>query len=146
MPYAFVENTVMVSYCGINIYHVYIGNFHEGGVREYWYTTNQYGCEDDEDAFDIRDCPGFDKKLSLAANLVNLIREGHFGPAPDDYDRYVDEEHSFAGCCPACQSTELDYGSLEVQDACVVYPFTCKNCGVTGNEYADLSFNGYSID
>jgi len=31
-------------------------------------------------------------------------------------------------CCPFCWSTEIDYGSLELQGTQVYYPCTCKKC------------------
>lgn len=146
MPYEFIANAAMVSHRGITIYHVYRNNFNDGGWRDYWFSTNEYGCEDDDDAFDIRDKAGYNSELSPAANLVNMIENSVFGPVPEDYDHYINEDDSTAGRCPVCGSSDLDYGSLEVMDECIRYPFTCKLCGVSGNEYASLSFNGFSVD
>lgn len=146
MPYRFVENDVMVSYMGITIYHVSRNNYEDNGWRDYWYTKEQYGCEDDDDAFDIRDLSGYNSDITAAANFVNMIRNGEFGPPPDGYDPYVDEENSEAGVCPVCQSRDLDYDALEVLDEAVKYPFSCNNCTAEGNEYASLEFNGFEMD
>lgn len=45
----------------------------------------------------------------------------------------------FIGCCPKCDSDELEYGgfvNLEVS----YYPFTCQDCGAKGKEYYTVDF------
>ena len=48
------------------------------------------------------------------------------------------------GKCPKCNEMELDYGSMDIQDDMVYYPFTCENCGHSGKEWYNLEFNGFS--
>ena len=146
MPYTFEANAVFLSYLGITIYHVYRNNYSDGGVREYWYTTEEYGCEDDDDAFDVRDKPGFDSSISIAANMVNMIRNGEFGPVTEDHDQYINEDDSKEGHCPVCQSTDLEFDSYEVEGESIEYPFTCSNCGIAAKEYGNIVFNGYWVD
>lgn len=146
MPYRFVENEVMVSYRGITIYHIYRNNYEDAGWREYWYTKEPFGCEEDDDAFDVRDLPGYDSSIAAAANLVNMISTGQFGPPPANEYQYVDEKNSLSNHCPVCQSKDLEYGSLEVLDSAIEYPITCNNCGISAKEYANLEFSGYEIE
>ncbi|MCP4570568.1 MAG: hypothetical protein GY841_23535 [FCB group bacterium] len=36
--------------------------------------------------------------------------------------------------CPECTSSNLDYGTNEIQDDIRTYPFTCLDCGFKGKE------------
>jgi hypothetical protein len=146
MPYVFIENAVMVSHTGITNYNVYRNNFAEGDVRQYLFTTNALGCEDDDDAFDIREMPGYDDKITTAANLVNMICDGVFGPIPDDYDSYIEAEDSEVGHCPVCNSDDIRYGTSDPVDGIIIYPFKCDNCGAAGNEYGNIVFDGFRVD
>lgn len=48
------------------------------------------------------------------------------------------------GICPMCGSLQLDYGSLEVDDQSVGYPYTCKNCKFEGIEWYNLLFTTHT--
>lgn len=146
MAYIFEANKVFISYCGVNIYNVYRNDFEEAGTRTCHFTTSELGCEGDEATFDIRDQPGYDPAKGTAANLVQMIVEGAFGVPPEEAGAHIDAEASFEGCCPVCRSNDLVYEAREEQDQSVEYPFTCKNCGITGKELARLEFDGYDID
>ena len=50
------------------------------------------------------------------------------------------------GICPFCGSDYLDYGGMEPEDNNMVYyPWTCKNCGLQGEEWYTLEFSGHEI-
>lgn len=139
MAIAYVENSVMVSYHGITVYHIHKDDQAEQSVREYWYTLDAYGGEDSEDTFDIRDLQGYDECMTHAKNLVHMINDGVFGSAnlidhesTDKNDLYLTEK-SKDGTCPVCGTKIEDYSCLEVNDDQGKYPFTCRNCGVSGS-------------
>jgi hypothetical protein len=54
--------------------------------------------------------------------------------------------HVKSGECPKCHTTIEDYGTQELLDMQVYYPFTCKKCGFTGREWYDLTFTGFTDD
>lgn len=50
------------------------------------------------------------------------------------------------GKCPVCGIEDLNYGTLEVDDIGVIYPWNCNECGAVGEETYELDFTGhYSI-
>jgi len=52
-----------------------------------------------------------------------------------------------AGKCPCCGSDDLDYEGMEPEDNNMVYyPWTCNDCGATGEEWYTLEFSGHEID
>ena len=52
---------------------------------------------------------------------------------------------NLAGECPFCQSTNLDYGVIELVDDMQYYPWRCKDCGHKGEEWYELKFTGHNI-
>ena len=49
------------------------------------------------------------------------------------------------GQCPYCNSNKLEYGVIERQeDGLAYYPWTCKNCGHSGEEWYELKFIGHN--
>jgi len=49
-----------------------------------------------------------------------------------------------SGNCPKCGEEIEDYGTQELLDMTVYYPFTCKKCGFEGREWYDLTFTGFT--
>lgn len=49
------------------------------------------------------------------------------------------------GTCPFCNENNLNYGSAEFEWNMVSYPWTCSNCGHTGEEYHRLEFIGHNV-
>ncbi len=49
------------------------------------------------------------------------------------------------GVCPKCRHEDLDYDVMEIADDMIYYPYKCNNCGLEGEEWYYLSFNGHSI-
>lgn len=143
MAIAYVENGVAASYHGIKIYHVYKDDLIEGPPREVWFTRNPYGLEDSEDTFDIRELQGYDRQLSAAANLVQMIEAGLFGETGSDASYPAEETAD--GVCPVCGIKIENYGCLEVHDDQIKYPFTCKNCGTSGAEWGKIVFDGFTL-
>ena len=47
------------------------------------------------------------------------------------------------GICPVCGSEELDYGTADIMDESVSYPWTCAQCHATGREVHGLSFDDH---
>jgi len=66
-------------------------------------------------------------------------------PTVENYQLIYSEKESKPGACPVCGG-ELDYGTLEILDTCVKYPWDCKSCGAEGYEYANLVFDGHRVD
>lgn len=49
------------------------------------------------------------------------------------------------GQCPYCNSYELEYGAIEMQDdGLAFYPWTCEHCGHSGEEWYELNFIGHN--
>ena len=48
------------------------------------------------------------------------------------------------GICPKCNSTGLNYDTIEVIDSGVRYPYICPDCKFVGNEYYELVFSGHT--
>jgi hypothetical protein len=51
-----------------------------------------------------------------------------------------------AGICPVCESDNLQYGTLELQDESVYYPWDCNSCDASGKEYNKLLFDEHVVD
>lgn len=51
-----------------------------------------------------------------------------------------------AGICPVCGSEELRYGSINVEDSSVFYPWFCESCCSNGKEYYSLTFEEHVVD
>ena len=45
------------------------------------------------------------------------------------------------GHCPNCKSTDLDYGTMDIQDDGISYRFECNNCGFVGKEWYNLIYD-----
>lgn len=146
-----VENGIMVSYHGITIYHTYKDDLIDMPPRECCFTLEPFGSELDEDAFDIRDLSGYDTQKPYAANLVAMIDAGIFGETDlleregSSEDTTYAAEDTRPGICPVCGTHLTEYGCFEVLDNQVKYPFTCQNCGVSGAEWGDIVFDGYTV-
>lgn len=151
MAIAYVKNGVAVSYHGITVYHVYKDDLIAMPPRDVWFTLDPFGSEVSEETFDIRELQGYDHQLSAAANLVQMIDSGLFGDTdlPEregtGEDTYYPTEETRDGVCPICNAEIVDYGCLEVIDDQIKYPFTCKNCGVSGTEWGKIEFDGFTV-
>ena len=139
------ENAVAVNYHGIVIYHVYKDNCIDGGVRDYWYSTNPYGYDDDEDTFDIRDMPCYDWKANYAVNLIKMIDAGVFGETVkrEDGDYVYSSAESELGRCPVCGAKIKDYKSRGLDAECAWDCFECDFCGIEGSAWYKLTFDGF---
>lgn len=67
-----------------------------------------------------------------------------------DYDKEHGEltfsrEESEANHCPI-DGAELDFGTLEVLDESVKYPWNCPECHASGAEYAKMVFDEHVVD
>ena len=47
------------------------------------------------------------------------------------------------GNCPVCGGFNLDFESAEIDDNAVKYPWTCDDCGATGDEFYDMTFSAH---
>jgi len=56
------------------------------------------------------------------------------------------KDESEEGYCPKCGSSDLDYGSFEVDGSSISYPWTCEQCGSEGNEFGEIAFDGHIVD
>ena len=66
-------------------------------------------------------------------------------PEMKNSDAMFESYQSEAGLCPVCGYDELDYGSFEVGDDYIQYPWTCKQCNHSGYEYGSISFDGHLV-
>lgn len=61
----------------------------------------------------------------------------------ENKEKFQDDKEFFRtedGKCPVCQGTNLDYGSLiPIGGELVYWPFTCEDCGVSGEELWKLT-------
>lgn len=48
--------------------------------------------------------------------------------------------------CPYCNHELLEYGVADFTEDMIYYPWECKNCGGTGEEWYDLIFAGHNDD
>ena len=156
MAYRFVENDVMINnYHGISIYHLAKDDLEDAGWLSCWYTTDQYGAEEEKGSFDIREMPGYDPTLSNEMNLTRMIDAGLFGET-DIMDRegglfdvYAASDKGIKeGCCPICghNFNEDDYGDPEVMNDQVFWRITCPVCGASGRERGVIRFDSYEMD
>lgn len=151
MPIANVESMPAVVFHGITVYQTYKDDLIDQPPREFWFTLDPYGADGSDDTFDVRDLEGYTPLQSVVANLVKMIDAGLFGEtnlvqreAMHTDDIYTAEE-SQVGKCPVCMAELTEYGSFEVHDTQIEYPFTCKNCGVSGSEWGDIVFDGFTV-
>lgn len=79
MAYRFVKNDIAVRYHGIAIYHLCRNDLEDCGYREFWFTTDPFGSEEGEGAFDVREIAGYDPSRSVASNLLGMIAAGAIG-------------------------------------------------------------------
>ncbi len=45
------------------------------------------------------------------------------------------------GACGCCGSLNLEFGTIEIVDDSIYYPFTCLDCGADGKEWYDLKYS-----
>lgn len=66
-----------------------------------------------------------------------------------DFDNFPQEEinklQNRQGHCPFCDNTGLDYDSAQIDGDILYYPWTCKQCGLQGEEYYRLTFDGHNV-
>lgn len=53
---------------------------------------------------------------------------------------------NWQGKCCVCNSDSIDYGVVVFTDGQCYFPWTCKQCGQTGEEWFDMQFIGHNID
>lgn len=49
------------------------------------------------------------------------------------------------GFCPRCKQPWLNYGAVEFEDDMCYFPWHCDNCGLEGEEWYSLEFNGHNV-
>lgn len=49
------------------------------------------------------------------------------------------------GKCPFCDEFTLEYGSLDILDDMIYYPWTCTKCGHKGEEWYSIEFAGHNV-
>lgn len=49
------------------------------------------------------------------------------------------------GVCPNCGEENLEYDSIQLEDDMCYYPYKCNNCGVKGEEWYYMQFNGHNV-
>ena len=50
------------------------------------------------------------------------------------------------GTCPRCGSNDLSYGSMDIHEGSISYPWDCLDCDATGSEWYNLEFTGHNIE
>jgi hypothetical protein len=48
--------------------------------------------------------------------------------------------------CPCCGSSDLSYGSMDIHEGSISYPWDCLDCDATGSEWYNLEFTGHNIE
>ena len=51
-----------------------------------------------------------------------------------------------AGKCPVCGKSDLEYGSSYPEGECVCYPWECRDCKATGEEWYELTFIEHRVN
>lgn len=51
-----------------------------------------------------------------------------------------------AGKCPICGSTDLEYGSVEIESGVLYYPVKCEGCGAIGKEFYNVVFTDIEVE
>ena len=49
------------------------------------------------------------------------------------------------GQCPYCNSMDIDYGCIQLEDDMIYYPAHCNECGRDFEEWYDLTFTGHNV-
>jgi hypothetical protein len=44
------------------------------------------------------------------------------------------------GCCGNCNTGNIIYGFIEVEDNMIYYPFRCVDCGHMGKEWYNMNY------
>jgi hypothetical protein len=57
--------------------------------------------------------------------------------------KFIAAASSPVGCCPVCNSDNIDYGVADFEGDQICYPCTCNQCHATFEEWYDLSFCGH---
>ena len=60
-------------------------------------------------------------------------------------DIHFYEDESNDGCCPVCQSDNIQYGDSETDVDVIKYSWSCQSCGANGNEIANIVFDGHVV-
>lgn len=53
---------------------------------------------------------------------------------------------NWQGMCPICNSYSINYGVVVFTDGQCYFPWTCTQCGQTGEEWFDMQFIGHNIN
>lgn len=56
---------------------------------------------------------------------------------------YMEEEQ---GKCPFCESYNIEYGAMELEDDTLYYPWKCEDCGCEGKDWYELKFIKQEIE
>lgn len=50
------------------------------------------------------------------------------------------------GYCPYCKKNNLEYVEVQFEGEDLYFPWRCKDCGLEGQEWYHLSFEGHNIE
>lgn len=112
-----------------------------------WSNGSSLALNIDEDVFVTYSTPD---EASQLRNKLGLRDPGTEMPIPaklltDGKTEYTNDE-SREGHCLRCGNELHDYGTFEVSDDCVEYPWKCSGCGSTGREHGIVYFDGHYVD
>jgi hypothetical protein len=93
------------------------------------YTLLWHPCGDCFEYLNFFDCKRNVKQCSYS-EAYQLANDECFG-APLSQEQ---------GKCPVCGSNELDYSSIKIDTGQIAYPWTCKSCQSSGDEWYELQF------
>lgn len=49
------------------------------------------------------------------------------------------------GVCPKCGESNLDYEAIRLEGEMAYFPYKCKNCGLEGEEWYSMRFDGHNF-
>lgn len=50
------------------------------------------------------------------------------------------------GHCPFCDSTDLEYGTIQLEHTMCWYEWSCNKCDNTGEEWYTVEFAGHNVN
>lgn len=118
-----------------------------GQLQCSWSNGSSLALNIDEDAFITYSTPDEASQLRRKLGLSNPCTEKSIPTnLPTDGKTEYSSDESREGHCPRCGYELQNYGTFNVFDDCVEYPWECSSCGATGREHGIVYFDGHYVD
>jgi len=76
----------------------------------------------------------------MNSKLIKILSE-----AEDKKSKDIKFKSNEPGKCPMCGTENLEYGSIDIEDNLMGYPWQCKTCGAKGTEWYTTQFDSHDV-